>query len=454
MKEHQSVIIRPSSLRGTITIPPSKSHTMRALLLSGMGYGKSTLQGLLQSPDTTVMVQALTILGAKIEITESCASAFNAYSSGIGNADGGINIGSINGKQALLNVGNSGQVLRFITPFFAMQKHPVTIIGDDSIQNLRSVEALLRALGQIGGRFQYKNRVGFAPYDISGELYPGSISVDGSDSQSVSALLLSLPFLQSGSSHIEVFSMGEKPWIHFTLWWLNRVGINYRYEENRALFEIFGGATVAPFSYTIPPDMSSLAFPLILATLTDSDVYFPIETLDDPQGDVRVILLLQQMGAQICYLQDQKLLHVQGPASLKPISVDMDSSIDLLPALAVAAAFADGKSYLYNARSARYKESDRIEKSAEMLSQVGIQVEKTEDSISIYGNSYGPRLLGDTLFSTDSDHRIAMSQIVLSAAIRSRGSFLTAVGPIASISKSFPAFFETMGSIGLNYAYV
>lgn len=444
-----NVVVRPSSIRGDITLPPSKSHTMRALLLSAMAEeGESHLTNLLFSEDTEAMIRGLRLLGAEI-IVEKEHHAFRAYVKPVSRKSSPHLIPHI------LDVGNSGQALRFLAPLFAIQEIAVTLTGDESITSRRSMHALGKAIEDLGGSIEYHINDGFAPCTIRGPIYHKDITVQGEDSQPVSALLLSLPFLEGDGSSLIIDPMFEVPWIHFSLWWCRKVGITYHFDEAKKRFYIPGSQSIKPFQATIPADLSALLFPIIMALMTDSDVTIHGVFLDDPQGDRIVVDIVQKMGASFDYNPILGTMRIIGPQELSGIELDMDACIDALPALSLLCGYANGTSRLYNAASARKKESDRIKKSAEMLRKASIIVEEGEDELIIYGKGYGKfgsfSFDNVTHFHSGNDHRMAMSQIILALSCH-KMSQQVSIESIACIGKSFPHFFEMLSQVGVEYA--
>jgi len=412
-----TVVVSPSSLRGSVLLPPSKSHTMRALVLAAMANGISLIHNPLRSPDTDAMIFAISGLGAECGYEDDYI-----YVRGVG--------GKLRPKISHLDVGNSGLVLRFAAALYAQGRAPVTITGDDSICHRRSVESLADGLRQLGARVEFLERDGFAPFRIQGPIHSGDCWLEAEESQPLSALLLSLPFLKGGST-VAVGKMGERPWIEMTLSWLSRVGIKVIRKENE--FLVPGGQRATKFSYTIPADMSALAFMVAAALLTDSDVQ--ICGIDPEQGDYRIIDYVQRMGASVSF--EGNTLRVKGPQKLFGIELDINETVNALPVVSILAAHAKGPSRLYNGSIYRNKESDRIAAMAHALSQMGIRVSEESDGLTIFG--------GQTVSATldgMNDHRIAMALALTGLRKKMK------ICGVSCVKKSFPGFFSTLRSLG------
>ena len=120
-----------SSLQGATAIPPSKSHTLRAILFAAMAEGISEIRSFLHSPDTTAMIQAMRAFGAKIEITADLLRIHGLA-------------GKLQPASDVIDAGNSGQVLRFVGALAALSPTYTVITGDHSIRHNRPRQASLR----------------------------------------------------------------------------------------------------------------------------------------------------------------------------------------------------------------------------------------------------------------------------------------------------------------------
>lgn len=418
-------VLTPSSFQGNLALPPSKSHTMRALLLSALSQGVCNIDNPLQSPDVEAMVKAIQLLGAQVSQSNSHIAV-----KGIGMVPERL-------KGCALDVGNSGQVLRFMSACFAQAKTPVFITGDQSIKTQRPLKPLLQALTQLGAYACSLNRNGTAPVILQGAIRGGYCRLDGEDSQPVSALLMTVPLLEQDSV-IEVDNLGERPWVDFTLSWLDFCGLSYRRQNDS--FWVPGGQRITPFNRNISGDLSALAFPLILGLLTPSNVTIEGVDLDDPQNDKRIIQVLEGMGASFTYKAHLKQLIVQGPQKLHGCSIDVNPFIDAVPALAVVGCFASGVTTLFNGEIARKKESDRMLAMQRELGKMGARVDVQGGKMTIYQSA----LKGAEL-SSWSDHRVAMA--LACAAYAAHGTS-TIIG-VDCIAKSFPHFFSAVERICL-----
>ena len=141
-------VIGQSKLQGRIAIPPSKSHTLRALVFSLMAKGRSEISHYLPSPDTAAMIDAIRLLGARVD-----AAPETLIVQGTG--------GNLLPASDVIHCGNSGQVLRFISALAALSPSYAILTGDDSIRQRRPMQPLLNALTQLGAFAQSSRGGGY-----------------------------------------------------------------------------------------------------------------------------------------------------------------------------------------------------------------------------------------------------------------------------------------------------
>lgn len=411
-----------------IVIPPSKSHSIRAILFATMATGRSVLQDLLESPDIEAALSAAKALGASV------------YRE---NTD--VIIEGVSGKPELrageIDVGNSGQVLRFFAALAALTPQPVLFKGDASIASQRTIEPLLHAFNQLGVQAESLNQNGFAPMRVQGPMRSGKVELCGRDSQPVSGLLMASAFLE-GTTTIQTQNAGELPWIELTLSWLDRMGIGYT-SQGLGHYQVKGRAQYDGFIYRPPGDFSSAAFPAIAALITGQEI--TLENLDskDIQGDRQLFDYLHAMGALVEEDFTHNKVHIKPGLPLQGLTIDVNPLIDALPILAVLGCFSKGETYLKNALPARGKECDRIHVMSEALKRLGADVEEEKDALKIRSSALKAPSDGKS-FSSYGDHRIAMALTV--AALGLQGE-LTIEG-VKCIEKSYRTFVRDMRLLG------
>lgn len=422
--------IKKGQLNGEIAIPASKSHTLRSILFGTLGKGTSVIHHPLPSTDALAMIDACRLLGATLDVTPSK-----------------IIIEGINGKiqhaEDVINAGNSGIVLRFCAAIGALATHPVVITGDYSIRHQRPMKPLLDGLSQLGVSTSSMRGDGYAPVIIKGPLKTGSATIDGEDSQPVSALLIASAFAE-GSIELHVRHPGEKPWVALTLNWLDRLGISYTHKDY-TYYRIAGNSHYEGFEYTVPGDFSSAAFPIAAALVTQSELTLNNIDMHDSQGDKELIRVFQKMGANIEIDEEKKRLRVKKGGTLSGTIVDINNFVDAITILAVVACFAEGETQIKNAAIAKQKECNRITCIATELRKMGADIYETEDGLVIKGS----KLKGADLHSYH-DHRMVMSLTV--AALGADGE--TRVHPVDCVAKTFPTFVRDFNFLQANIEVV
>lgn len=417
-------IIHPSKLQGTLSVPPSKSHTMRALLFATLAEGTSRIEDFLLSPDTFAMIEAIKHLGAKVRIKENVIEVT------------GTN-GHLSLPEDVIQCGNSGQVFRFIGALAGLLPGYTILTGDESIRNNRPAAPLLDALMQLGAFAETLVPTHSAPLIVRGPFTSGFARLDGQDSQPVSGLLIAAAFAPH-PIEFEVINPGEMPWIDLTLDWLKKLKIPYQM-ENYTCYRMEGNSSIKSFSYRVPGDFSTAAFPIVAALITHSPLTLHNVDMNDCQGDKKIIPLLEQMGASFTYDASKRILSVQPGKQLDGIDIDINACIDALPIMAVAGCFAKGRTTLYNGAIARRKESDRIQAITTELKKMGADIEEKEDGVVVHGS----KLKGADLLAYN-DHRLALSLTVASLGASSAAK----LSGTECIAKTYPNFFDAFTSIG------
>jgi 3-phosphoshikimate 1-carboxyvinyltransferase len=396
---------------------------MRAILLASMSPDTSTIRHPLASPDTEAMIAACSAFGARIE-----RHGDSLVLAGAGNR--------LAVPRQVIDVGNSGQVLRFGAAMAARLPLYTVFTGDESVCSLRPMQPLLDALTCLGAFAVSSRNDGHAPIIVKGPVRPGRARMDGRDSQPVSAMLLLAAFLP-GTTRLEVESPGEQPWIDLTLSWLDRLGVPCS-NENYSAYTLTGPSACPGFRYTVPGDWSSAAFPIAAALATNSALTLENMDIRDPQGDKAVLALWERMGARFTIDEGAGTVFVHQHQGLHGTGMDVNAVIDALPVLAAVACFAQSPTVITGAAIARRKESDRISAIAGELAKMGARIEEQEDGLTIY-----PAVLRGAVVHSRRDHRIAMALTVAGLACGR-----TVVEDTACVAKSFPGFAAALRGVG------
>ncbi|HUS93365.1 MAG TPA: 3-phosphoshikimate 1-carboxyvinyltransferase [Phycisphaerae bacterium] len=414
---------RSPNLRGTVRIPPNKSHSFRALIMASLAEGTSRIIGPAASNDWMRGIEALEMFGA--EVLPKANNAWEIVGTG----------GAMKTPDDVIDCGNSGIILRFIMGLAACCDGYTVLSGDHSIRHLRLCQPLIDALNQLGAWAVTTKGDGHAPVVVRGRLKGGQAEIDGIDSQPVSALLIASA-LADAPTELTVRRAGEKPWVGVTLDWLTRCGVEFS-NENFDRYRIRGRSRWGAFECQIPLDWSAALYPIAAAVLTEnSEVRVPGMDIHDCQGDKVVVEVLRSMGADI-EANEQEV--IARSSRLKGRQIDCNDFIDQFMMLAVVGACAEGETVLTNAEVCRHKECDRIVEMRKALTAMGADVTERDDGLAIRG---GP-LRGARLDSR-SDHRMVMTLTV--AGLLAEGT--TVISKVDCVKKTFPGFVGEMQAIG------
>ena len=412
------MIIPSVKLSGKIIIPSSKSQTIRALLISVFSRGVSYIKHPLISDDTESCINAVKAMGADVNILENgdiTVDATYAFS---------------DMDELSIDAGNSGTTEYLSLPMLSSLGIQVNIDGDEMLRK-RPLKPLLDALESLGA--ETESTEGFPPASIRGPLDGGECTIECKTSQYLSGLLLGAP-LAIGDSHIKCSVLFEKPYVKMTLKWLDDQGIKYRISDDLEEVWVKGGQSYKPLDTYIEGDFSSASFFFVAAAIHGTEV--TVEGLDknSTQGDKEILNILEKMGCSIEW--NGMAVTVKGPDKLKGGVFDLNAIPDTLPALSVAAAFAEGDTILENVEQARIKETDRIKVMRENLNELGVEADERRDALIIHGNGSvkGGKAKGY------GDHRVIMALAILGT----RTEEETEIDDVSAASVTFPTFFELL----------
>ncbi|MFX1356225.1 MAG: 3-phosphoshikimate 1-carboxyvinyltransferase [Promethearchaeota archaeon] len=433
-----NIKIKPSNgLKGDIIAPGSKSYSHRAFIAASLSEGISKIKNALISGDVKVTIEILRSLGIKI-----IKNVDNIYT--VENSKGFFeNVSDI------LDCKNSGTSIRIFSALSILIKGGLSFKGD-FLNRGRPILPLLEALTQLGGKYSLNENL-LNIKRVSNQCRDIKIRGDIS-SQFITALLMICPLLECENRDnikVEITSpISSYPFIEITLEILNSFGINIqeKLDNNKeGVYEIPLNQKYKAQTYEIPGDFSSIAFIIAAAVLSPENSKITIINLDfnKPQGDKKIIDILQQMGAKIDVDLEQNCIKVSGNLKkypLKGISIDCRDIPDLFPILSVIGAFADNKTILYNASTLRLKESDRISVVARELKKMGVKIIEEKDKLTIF---HCKKLRGSVI-EHDNDHRIALAFSIAALYANSNSQIYN----VDIVEDSFPDFIRVLRSLG------
>lgn len=431
---------RSGALRGAVRVPGDKSISHRALILGGLAAGRTRLSGLLESEDVFNTARAMQALGAKMRQEGSTWLV-----DGVGN-------GALLAPETPLDFGNSGTGCRLIMGLVGVYDFATTFVGDASLTK-RPMGRVLDPLREMGVQVisAESDRL---PVTLHGPktANPVRYRVPIASAQVKSAVLL------AGLNAPGITTVIEPvPTRDHTERMLQAFGVDLTVEtgaEDERIIRLAGQGRLAGQDVDIPGDPSSAAFPMVAALLVPGSDITLLNMLMNPTR-TGLVLTLQEMGGKIDVLnarheggEDVADLRVRF-SELKGVTVPegrAPSMIDEYPILAVAAAFAKGRTMMRGLEELRVKESDRLAAVAAGLRLNGVDCEEGSAFLIVHGRPAGKGLghAGSAAVATHLDHRIAMSFLVMGLATEHR----VTVDDASMIATSFPGFMELMVGLG------
>lgn len=439
MKSHPTAqpltAYRSSPLRGQCTLPGDKSISHRALMLCAMTIGESEISGLLESADVLATAAAMRAFGADVERGDD----------GVWRVSG-LGPGGFLEPDGPIDFGNAGTGVRLTMGIAAAHPFASTFLGDASLSR-RPMARVLEPLRQMGADVIARSGDRL-PVSLRGAdpMAPITYRAPVASAQVKSAVLLAGLNIEGVTTFIEPVATRDH-----TERMLAGFGADLQTETNadgETVIELTGMPDLTPQTVVVPGDPSSAAF-LIVAGLIVEGSDLTIENMLLNPARTGLLTTLQDMGGDLTIgnerlsggetIGDIRVRH----SALTGIVVPPErapSMIDEYPALAIAAAFAEGRTILHGLAELRVKESDRLDAVARGLKANGVDCEEGAESLAVTG---GPVPGGGTI-ATCLDHRIAMSFLVMGLAAQSP----VTIDDGATIATSFPGFVDLMTGLG------
>jgi 3-phosphoshikimate 1-carboxyvinyltransferase len=422
-------------------VPGDKSISHRALILGALAVGRTRIEGLLEGEDVLRTAAAVGALGAKVERGPDGAWTVT-----------GVGVGGFAEPGDVLDFGNSGTGIRLMLGALASTPLTAVFTGDASLRR-RPMGRVARPLERMGARILARDGDRL-PLTLVGATDPLPISytLPVPSAQVKSAVLLAGLNAPGETTVIEPLATRdhtERMLRHFGASVVTTATAGGgRQIRLKGEVELKGGDLV------VPGDPSSAAFPIVAALILPGS---EIEIAGVSMNELRtgLLLTLGEMGARIeranvrtaggeevadLVVRASALRGVEVPAERAP------SMIDEYPVLAVAAAFAQGRTVMRGLGELRVKESDRLAAMAEGLAACGVSVETEGDALSVEGLGGRPR--GNAEIAARLDHRIAMAFLVMGLAAERPVS----IDDGETINTSFPGFVRLMNGLGASIA--
>lgn len=413
----------------------SKSHVHRLLIaaaLSGNLENGCLIRSNIVSDDMKATVRCLSALGAVIDVVEEGFYVRNSVTSQ---------------GEVVLNCGESGSTARFLLPVSLLFSECVILNGEGKLPN-RPFGPLNKTLRPAGIDISSD----YLPLTAKGNLQSGDFLISGDvSSQFISGLLFALPLLKKDSTVTLTTPLQSKGYVDLTIDVLRTFGI--RIDRTDKGYCIPGGQNyVAPTEITAEGDWSNSGF-LLCAGALAKGISIKGLSLKSIQKDSLVTDILNKFGVKTEFDGKVSVL----PSALTSIDVDAEDIPDLVPALCVVAAYADGTSRFRNVGRLRIKESDRIEAIQAFLREIDVKssVEEADGqtNLLVFGKSHKEMQSEDTVGCKEdieidgfNDHRIVMAASMVSL----REDRPVVIKGAQAVNKSYPGFFDVCTLIGIN----
>jgi 3-phosphoshikimate 1-carboxyvinyltransferase len=405
----------------TVAVPGSKSYTHRALIVSALSDGECEIRNGLDSEDTRLTRDALHQMGILIDQGPASWRVRGGY-------------GILQPCANPIFLGNSGTSMRLLAAVCALGKGKYILTGTRRMQE-RPILDLLEGLHQLGVRTVSLSSPGCPPIEIeAGVISGGTVSLNcGTSSQYLSALLLISPFTQKGMEIRVTEGPVSKPYIDMTIDIMNQAGVSVS-RNGYERFQIAGNQRYLPRRFCVEPDISQAGYFWAAAAVTGATISVAGVSHGSRQGDLRLLDVLSSMGCTTRV--EQNGVSVTG-GELRAVEVDMSAMPDMVPTLAVVAAFAKGKTVVTNVGHLKAKESDRLGSVVAELQKLGISAGCSDTAMWIEGGTPNAALI-----DPHNDHRLAMSFAV--AGLKTPG---IRIENETCVEKSFPEFWKVFESL-------
>ena len=434
-----------------VTAISSKSYVHRLLIASALCDEHICVVSNIVSKDMEATVRALSSLGAKINIKENGKDCFGFY----------INSPlAVSDRSVVTDCGESGSTARFILPLASYYAANAVVTGSGRLPD-RPMKPLCDVLKAAGVMIDSDH----LPISVSGHPQAGEYEIAGNvSSQFISGLLFLLPLLEGRSSLKITGSFESAAYVDMTEDVLSN--FNVVFEHDGATY-ITGRQKykcktkpddIGCIYLNAEGDWSNAAYIMAHASLGSGRAFDALTVKglnpDSIQGDRAIIRMLDDFGVDVVLhegkdrvLSDFTVMN----NPVRPVNADCSQIPDLVPVLAVLAAYADGDSVFYNIGRLRMKECDRVEAVTSMLGAVDVLVDITSDPdtgsehMTVHGKGRRSPVAHDIIIDSFNDHRIAMAATAL-VLVEDRPVVIKGA---EAVDKSYPGFYEIVSGLGI-----
>ena len=420
-----------------ISVSGDKSISIRWVLLASLASGFSKANNLLISEDVQAAISAVRKLGIKVTIKEKFCKIFGKGLDGYKYK-----------KNLTINAENSGTLGRLILGLLINTTNPIKLLGDKSLSK-RDFKRVSDPLSKLGAIFKLKNNKSL-PLTIKGSnnLKPITYLEKRGSAQCKSSVIF------GGLRTTGTTVLKAKKSRNHTELMCKYLGlpVSVNSKKNYDLIKVRNAKKIKPLNYKIPSDISSSAFFIVLAALSNNSKLL-IKGVNINPSRVGIITILKKMGVNIKFknrknykgelIADISVIYTKNLKAINCPSKLNSGAIDEFLIIFLVAAKANGVSYFKDIGELNQKESPRLIWGAKILNKMGIKTETTNSSIKIFGN---PNLkINKKIIITDylKDHRVFMTSVI--AALVFGGSWN--IHDKDSIKTSFPKFLDIINDL-------
>jgi 3-phosphoshikimate 1-carboxyvinyltransferase len=413
-------------LRGRVRVPGDKSISHRALIFAALADGASSLRNVASGADVHATERALSRLGVVIQRDTDAIVV------------SGAGVEALRESRDVLDCENSGTSMRVLAGVLAGRPFLSVLSGDESLRS-RPMARVVEPLRAMGATIDGRDNATRAPLVIRGAPLQGIRHTLAVASAQVKSCVVLAGLQADGTTEV----VSPAPSRDHTERMLGALGAPVSVDGLTVRIE--RGAP-RPFELDVPGDPSSAAFFAVAAAITPGSEIV-VESVSCNPTRVGFVTVMKRMGADITLRPTHEVcgepvgeLYVRASElSGTTIAGDEIPNVqDEIPALAVAAAFANGVTDIRDAAELAVKESDRIGTLHEELRRLGVGVETRPDGLVVRGG----RPTAGT-FGSHGDHRIAMAMAVAANAIAGDSN----VQGWRAVSSSYPEFARDLGRL-------
>ena len=418
-----AVVPLASTLNASVRVPGSKSVAARALVCAALAVGESTVSNLPSGDDTQAMLDGVALLGAEIE-RHGDKVRFTS------------SIPVDRSEPLVIDARLAGTTARFLTAVASLRRGEVVITGEEALRR-RPMHDLHQALADIGFEVSPLNGSGMLPVSVKrGEQKSVRVIIPATtSSQFTTALMLIAPKLPQGLSIVTEGEAVSQSYLDMTVGVQRSFGVR-PIERQQQVFR-YESRDYVGTHYEVEPDASSASYPLAAAAIVGGRVVISGLGRSSLQGDSKFAEVLVQMGCSVARSDDDVVLSRTPETPLIGVTVDMRDMSDLVPTLAVVAAFAQTSTTITGVGFIRKKESDRIGDLSAELRKLGVSVDEHPDGLTVH-----PSTTHAGNVDTHHDHRLAMALALVGLVTPG-----VVINDSMVVTKSWPEYWNMLGAL-------